>query len=109
MVNALICAGHDTQIRGYLTELANYPAALTAAVTAETLSVKLSSVMVTGTSDERMPIGEDRADHMLNIHNMLWDWSKYVADSRGVNRPDRSDVWVTARFLARHQLWITAQ
>lgn len=63
---------------------------------------------VSGSTSDPLPINTAVADHRHQIqHDLVW-WCVFVADERGIDRPDSSAPAATAAWLARHADWCAA-
>jgi hypothetical protein len=63
---------------------------------------------VSGTAAEPLPINPAVAEHRHQIqHDLVW-WVVYVAQTRGIALPARSEPAVTAAWLTTHVEWLAA-
>lgn len=101
---AYLCLACINELRHHLHDLATRHVELGAALA----TGSIADLHVSGSPSEPLPINPAVADHRHQIiHDLVW-WCIYVADERGINRPDNPDPAVTAAWLRRHVDWIAA-
>lgn len=63
---------------------------------------------VSGSTGTPLPINTGVVELRSQIqHDLAW-WAIYIADQRGINRPDRGDPHTVAAWLSKHIDWIAA-
>ena len=103
---AWLCRGCITQLRNHLAALPQRYADLEAILARGTVA---AGQRVSGTTERWLPISPAVAEHRHQIaHDLVW-WCVYVADERGIARPDSTEPATTAAWLARHVDWCAAR